>query len=88
MLCVMDLILSVSLILQATKFDMAHLVLVAVFSGANSTKSCFCCIVYKLLLPFLVLWHTKLQVFLQWLQLRHLTLCGTFVARLGPLPHA
>jgi len=49
--------------LQATKFDMAHLVLVAVFLGAKSTKSCFCCIVYILLLTFLVLWHTKLQLF-------------------------
>jgi len=35
-----------------------------------------------------LLWHTKLQLFLWWLQLRHLTLCGTFVAWLGPLPHA
>jgi len=59
-----------------------------IFRHKLFTKSRFCCIVYKLPSTFLVLWHTKLQLFLQWLPLRHLTLCGTFVAWLvhSPMP--
>ena len=73
--------------LQATKFDTVHLVLVvAFFRYKLFTESRFCCVVHKLPSIFLVHWHTKLQLFLQWLRLKHLILCGSFVTRLGPLP--
>ena len=89
LLCVMELILSISPISPSNKvwhgpFGACS----GIFRHKLFTKSCFRCIVYKLPSTFLVLWHTKLQLFLQWLPLRYLAHCGTFVAGLDPLPHA
>ena len=57
-----------------------------IFRYKPFTKGCFLCIVHKLPSIFLVIWHTKLQLFLQWFRPRHLILCRTFVTRLVSLP--
>jgi len=89
LLCVMDLISSISPISPSNKVRHGPFgACSGIFWHKLFTKSRFRCIVYKLPSIFLVLWHTKLQLFLQWLPLKHLTLCGTFVAGLGPLPNA
>jgi len=89
LLCVMDLISNISPISPSSKvWHTPFGACSGIIRHKLFTKSHFRCIVYKLPLIFLVLWHTKLQLFLQWLPLRHLTLCGTFVTQLSPLPHA
>ena len=89
LLCVMDLISSVLPISPSNKVRHGPFgACSGIFRHNLFTKSCFHCIVYKLPLIFLVFGTLSFNFFLQRLPLWHLTLCGTFVARLGPLSYA
>ena len=72
---VMDLISSVSPISPNNKSSTGPFgACSSIFRYKLFTKSHFRCIVHKLPSTFLVLWHTKLQLFLRWLRLRRLIL--------------